>query len=190
MQDDLLDKLLIHLEKNELIPKGQYAIYHYSLEVSLSLISFWLMMAAFMLIFDSVWPTLLYLGIFCFFRSTIGGYHAQTHGRCLALSAVMYLLFIWSYTYLLKTWLLILSISIVASITVLLLAPVEHPNKPFSPIEQMRYRKQSCHRAVIFLLGQLLLATLDKYPNVAFCLAFGACQAAFSLLITYFQRKG
>lgn len=190
MLEKLLQKLTAQMIKNNIIPAQQRAVYHYSLEVALSLLSFWLMIIAFMLVFGSVWPTLLYLGVFFFFRSAIGGYHAKTHIRCLTLSAATYLTFIWSYTYLAKTWLAILLCSGLADITILLLAPVEHPNKPFSPSERMHYRKQSCYRIVLFLLFQITLAILKQPVTAAFCTAFGASQAALFMLIAYFQQIG
>ena len=185
----VVDWLMVYLSKHNLVPEEEREVYAYSLEVALSAAIFWLMMAALTLIFGQIGPTLIYLGVFFFLRSAIGGYHASTHLRCSVVSVVVYLGFIWCYTHLSEGTAWIVLLSGAAVLLIFCFAPVDHPNKPFSTAERAHYRQQSCGRAGVLILLQVLLL-VSGWTSMAFCVAFGAAQAAVFMFIAYLMQKG
>lgn len=140
--------------------------------------------------FDQVLPTVFYLGWFFLFRNVTGGYHARTHFRCVSLSVLFYLGFIGLYTQLsskvyFPLTLLLIGVSI---LLVLLFAPVDHPNKPFSLSEKQLYRHKSCQRLICFILFEAVVIFLG-WTNLAFSAALGAAQSAVFLFIAYYMGK-
>ena len=184
-----IDWLLAYLIKHKMVPEDEREIYAYSLEVALSAAIFWLMMAVLTLIFGRIGSTVIYLSVFFFLRGAIGGYHASTHLRCSAVSVVVYLGFIWCYAHLSEGTAWIVLLSGVAVLLIFCFAPVDHPNKPFSTAERAHYRLQSCKRAGLFLVLQAILLA-NGWTASAFCVAFGAAQAAVFMLIAYLTQKG
>lgn len=184
----LVEWIMAKMEKHNMIPEGEQDVYAYSLEVVLGSAMFWLMMILLTIAFGEVGATMIYLIVFFLFRSSIGGYHASTHLRCISISAIAYLIFIWCYNQFASQTILTLVFSILAIVIVFIFAPIDHPNKPFSRAEWQRYRKQSCYCILAFGAFQMIMFVCG-WEKFVFSAAFGAIQAAFFMLIAHFAQK-
>ena len=122
-------------------------------------------------------------------RSAIGGYHAQTHWRCLAISAGAYVVFMVCYRCFAEDVLWTLLLSGLAGGLIFAFSPVDHPNKPFSKTERLQYRQKSCYRTWIFGLFQIFMLLFGQI-TLTFCAAFGALQSAVFMFIAYSQNQG
>lgn len=139
MLEKLINWLMTKMETHDMIPDGEQEVYAYSLEIALGSAMFWSMMILLTITFGHIEATVIYLVVFFLFRSSIGGYHASTHLRCIAISAIAYLIFIWCYSQFASQTMLTVVLSALAITVVLIFAPVDHPNKPFSEAEWHRY---------------------------------------------------
>mgnify|MGYP003220694145 CR=1 FL=1 len=186
----LVERIIDYMIAHAVIPEEERESYAYSLEVVLGSCSFWLIMLCLVIAFDQILPTVFYLGWFFLFRSVTGGYHAHTHFRCITLSVLFYLGFIGLYTQLsskayFPLTLLLIGVTV---LLVLLFAPVDHSNKPFSLSEKQLYRRRSCQRLICFILFEAVVIFLG-WTSLAFSAALGAAQSAVFLLIAYYVRK-
>lgn len=92
-------------------------------------------------------------------RSYCGGYHAKTHLRCSAVSAIL-LILICTMMHLLNGWangIPALAAFLLSGILVFLYAPVESKNKPLDDAERSCYRKRG---RMVWLLEVLIVLLL------------------------------
>lgn len=139
---------------------------------------------------NTLWVTACYIGTFCLLRSVAGGYHASTHRQCYLLSVGAYLLFLLVRFYLPTQYVSVICCLLAAfSIVILLkLAPLEHPNNPFTPQSYRRFYK----RMLLFLaLFIIILPILLQYTlwQTAFASTWGCTQAAVSVAVAYYVSK-
>lgn len=120
-----------------------------------------------------LWYSVLYLLIFVGLRSFCGGYHAKTHLRCHICTIGAYLLFM-----LCNMWLspdnaiLLLGENLLASVPVVLFAPIPHANKPLTDA----VRKKNRIRSIVLYYSLTLLAFV-------LCLHYRQEGAAISLTL-------
>lgn len=119
---------------------------------------------------------------FFLIRATCGGYHSPSEWQCLLLSILMYLtnigiLFLYhgTYIYHLFFWM--------SATIILILGPVEHPNKPFYEGQKKELTRKS--RAVVALLALLYCLYFMLDLTVLKGLILGSFSASTSLLIAH-----
>ena len=85
--------------------------------------------------------TLIFLLVFIPLRSTVGGYHCETSGKCFILSMSVYLSIILTYklSSIIPTRTCVL-FCVIDFALILILSPVASPNKPLSLMERKKNR--------------------------------------------------
>jgi len=110
---------------------------------------------------------------FIVLRSNCGGYHAKTSLRCTILSAAVYATSILCIRFAPQAVSLALTVLFMAGGTasILKLAPVAHPNRPFTDEERDKFRGRARICAFLGLPACLLLLLLDV-GTIALALSF------------------
>lgn len=120
-----------------------------------------------------LWYSVLYLFIFVGLRSFCGGYHAKTHLHCHICTIGAYLLFLLCNMWLSpQNALLLLGENLLASVPVVLFAPIPHANKPLTEA----VRKKNRIRSIVLYYSLTLLAFV-------LCLHYRQEGAAISLTL-------
>lgn len=164
--------------------------YHFEFVISMGLvISVVLFMA---ILTHTLLASIVYLSVFFLFRSACGGYHATSYGRCFITSILCYTIFVILIKSIpdgLYTMEICMGVGILANLLILLLAPVAHPNKPFSDYEKIQYRVKSVVYLCLLDLGIIATLILAKpYAYLALAAVLGAVQSALAVTIVYIFR--
>ncbi len=181
---------------NELIADSKKDIYAYGFEMLISTFVYFVGFLVISLVTQTLVPSLCFWGGLFVVRKIAGGHHANNYLSCNLLSTANHLLFIFFvkllnfevyYNFIILTLLL-------ASATILLVAPVDHKNKPFIKNEYKRYKVLSGLYCIV--LGFVALLVSTKFVPVSkllFSFTFGTLSATVSLLcakfIRFFERK-
>lgn len=130
--------------RNEYIPAEELEAHRYGFEILLSTLCNIVLVLGLSVLFQSTPESCLYLIVFVLLRSVGGGYHAQNHKSCIAVFTVLYALF--SLVILkIDSSAVLAYIYVFAAITLavlLLVAPVESPNKPLSEKKRTRLKRR------------------------------------------------
>ncbi len=154
VSESLTDILFRHYN----IEASKRPIYVYGFELlistSASAISILLLSA----IFDFFPVAIVFLAVFMPLRSFVGGYHAETYGRCFVLTNIIYILVVCiAYSISLCKYPVVFAIIItllsVASATVIfVLAPVKNANHPLSDSRYQHNKKRARYLTLLFLI--------------------------------------
>jgi len=139
----------------------QREIYSYGMELQIYYIINTVLLLALGFLFGRFVEVALFLFLFGLMQSYGGGYHANTHGRCLAIMTCGVLLFLVLLP-LYQGNMLLQAISVLAGLaTVICLAPVAHKNHPLDPEKSKRMGKRAKLWALLMaaVWGLLLLLT-------------------------------
>lgn len=179
--------------KNGTISTEKKDVYAYGFEILISTIVYTgiFLMTAF--ITDTFLLSIVFWIGFYIVRTIAGGYHAKTYIACHLLFMCNHLLFI----IILKTRptefdsYIALGLFIVSAVTLILFAPVEHPNKPFIKTEKKRFRKLSCFYSIfVIIIGIIFLIINDiTFNQCVLGFAFGTFSAATALTIAKLKYK-
>lgn len=142
------------------------AIVRYGLELNImkTLISAAMLVTAFIL--KSAPAVIVFMLVYPLMRSCCGGFHARTRTACF-LSSMLVLAAVIAASKLIKNRpALFVSIGVFAAgaLLIVLLAPVEAPNKPFDDVERVVFRRRSLivTGAALIFCGALWLAGLYR----------------------------
>lgn len=178
--------------EKDVIKKEDIKIYAYGYEILFSEAINWIITIIISIATKSVLKTIVYMISFMQLRESIGGFHAKTHLGCIIISTVVYVLclFLWSYTPYEWHRVIIVSGLILHLILVLAIAPVEHPNKPFSEKEAVRFRKKGCILSLIYIDISLLLMMLpwNICSVYSYAVLLGLLSASVSMEIEYLRQ--
>ena len=172
-----------YLLSEKMIADDERDVYHYCIEVTLSILTYWLLILSCALAAGRLGESVVYVLAFMAMRLNVGGYHASTHFRCALLSLTAYLAFLFCLLYLPKAVIPLVCMASVAlgGAVVIAFAPMAHLNKPFSDKERQKYRQGS-----LLVTGTLALAVGMSlalgYQVLPLCLSFAILEAALSLL--------
>lgn len=187
--EQLANRIAVFFMQKKLITAEETPIYSYCFEAVLSMVVSWGSILAIALLSNTLWVTACYIGSFCLLRSVVGGYHASTHLRCYLLSVGAYLLFLLAQFYLPTQYVSVICYLLaVFSVAVLLkLAPLEHPNNPFTPQSYQQFHK----RMLLFLALFIIILPILQYTlwQTAFAITWGCTQAAVSVAVAYYFSK-
>ncbi len=155
-------------------------IYAYGMEILLSTIANGLIALLIAIITNTFIPSLLFLAVFVIMRKSAGGYHAKTHGGCMAILICVQIGFIGLIHCFNYDFIIVYSISamVISIISVFLCAPVEHPNKPINDEDKLRLRRKS----IIYIL---LISIINLL-----CLVLGFTQFALYISCGIFVSTG
>ena len=131
---------------------------------------------------------LLFMLVFIPMRSTAGGYHCETAGKCYVLSMTVYLAVILTYKYIsaipLYVCTLICAIDFAA---IIILSPVVSSNKPFTTKEKIKNRRISIVLSLIYII--VILVMLNCKSIYAFVIFESFTAAVVSIIAGYIKYQ-
>lgn len=187
-------KLAYFFVKKNVIQSEDEEIYAYGYEIMISETINWLITIIIAALTRSIAETVFYMLAFIRLRGAIGGFHAKSHIGCIVISTVVYVLclFIVHYTPMYIYRVLMIIGLLIHLGSVLAIAPVAHPNKPFvSEAERLKFRKKSCllsfiYGAVCIIFLILPIGVLKRY---GYCILLGMLSASISMIIEHIIQK-
>lgn len=190
MTEYISNKFTECLFKNGLIAANEREYYRYYTQVFLEkLIGFSLMliMAAYS---HLLLQTILFLLFFSNIRKYSGGFHARNFPECLALSMIVYFLYVkLLFPYLMHKPLLNICLLAGAFIIIISIGAVNHPNMHWDK-EEFIMCKNSARMVCVIEVGIIIALSLVgvSYSYVLF-MEFGLILSAVMLLIAKFIRQ-
>lgn len=175
-----------------IISEGERAVYRYGFEILFSTIVYTIIFIIISILCESIFPSLFFWIGFFMIRKLCGGYHAKTYLRCHLLFASNHLLFIALLNYMpFMSNPLFMSISLlVCAIIIFIFAPVDHPNKPFSKNEYIKFRLESRLYCIVIVSATVLIyLNLIHDKTLLFGYMFGTISATVSLLSAKIQKN-
>ena len=146
--------------ENKMIQAEDEPIYSYGMELLLSTVLNFILAVLIAFLTKSFIPCLINLVVFLSIRVNAGGYHADTHLGCMMTLAAVLLIFIIAEKNISFYIMKIVSpvMTILADTVIIVLPPVEHPNKPSDEDKQQRLKNKSIIWVIILsLLSGILL---------------------------------
>ena len=165
-------KISKSLLKSNAINQNELNVYAYGIQLLILGIVDWCITFLFMLLIGEIYLSIAYLSVFFILRKHCGGYHAETHIRCIVISNTVYVLSVLvsaNMQYENFTTLLLVG-EIINFIIIYKFSPVEHPNKHIEPIEMARHRKIGRIYNLVFGLVAigLVLGSINQYACAVF----------------------
>ncbi len=136
-------KISIALLKSNAINQDELNVYAYGIQLLIMSIFDWCITFLFMFLIGEIYLSVTYLLVFFLLRIHCGGYHAETHARCIIASNVVYVASVLISANMryenFAIWLFVGEI--INYIMIYIFSPAEHHNKPITPSELTRHRK-------------------------------------------------
>lgn len=183
----LTDKFI----KTGIIESSQRDVYQYGFEILLSHIAYIIVFFTLAVLTQTFVCSLLFGIAFFVIRSIAGGYHATTYSVCHLLSLLNQVLFVFLIVFLPREYHPVASVVaiLMSSGLLLLLAPIDHPNKPFIKTERKRFRRMCCVYAyVIPVIVTALALFATQLSTYILSFSLGIFSAAFALLSAKIQQ--
>lgn len=168
--------------RKKIISEDDAEIYSYSFEMLLASFANLVAIIGIAFFLNKIPETLIYLSVFFPLRIIAGGYHADTHFRCILILIVTYLLVLFLIAKIpvdVRVFAVLISIFI-SLITIFLLAPVEDINNPMTKEQEVKLKSKSRIVIVFYFITIAVLILLNSY--IALILAFGALSVGLSLV--------
>lgn len=167
------------LSKNMIIETEYEEVYAYGIEILLSTILNFIVALIIAIISHEFVACLINLTAFVTIRIYAGGYHADTHLRCMTILIGVLLIFIFVIKVISLKLMMILSpiLLIISAVIIFKYAPVEHPNKPLSDKKKLKLRR----KALISLSIWILFCICFSFIKIEF--TFYAVSGIFSLTV-------
>lgn len=158
-------------------------IYAYGAEILLSTVINCIIALIIALITDTFFPTMIFLTVFILIRRNAGGYHAKTHMGCTAILIFVQLFFSAVIIHMPNMVVPIFSyaVMLVSCISVYVLAPVEHPNKPLKNDEKVVLRKRSLMYVMVISVINIILI-FAKYEEISLYISYGLLVAVAAMI--------
>lgn len=160
----LIAQKIVHVEDRE--------IYEYGFELLLADLFNLCTILLIGKMLGQLWSTILYLLIFIALRSVCGGYHAKTHLHCHigTIGVYLFFLFLLNIQALTDRGGLLIGGDFIATITVVLFAPIQHQNKPLSEITRKRNRLIAIILFFLLILTAIVLDYFGRYESTVISL--------------------
>lgn len=168
-------------------------IYDYCFETTIVILLTYSLLLILSIIFNEFISTLIFILSFSSFRKVCGGYHATNYLKCGIMSLTSYLLLI----LIIKKSDVIFDFStitlVLGAITIILLAPVQDDNKPFTDKQYKRFKIISRTIAAVFIVIFIMIELCGKHNLLInkhyFSFCYGIDLIAISLLISKIERR-
>ena len=143
------------------------------------------------MVFGAVLESLCFFIGFFLCRKFSGGYHAATYTKCHILFIINQIAFLLLLNCINNNyyWLATIVAIIISIIIIFLIAPIDHPNKPFTTKEMIKFRKRSKYFAIVLVPAYILFYLIDKNNPFSFCFSIGVLSVSLSLLYAFFERR-
>lgn len=170
----ITEYIINNLKQNGVLESKDEAIIHFGLNGLLSTIFSFISIILIGLYCDCLMESIIFTISFFFLRIYAGGYHADTpikcYGTSLAISiTVFYIIHRLNLGTMILTFIFILS-----SITVLILSPLDTPNKPLDQEEYKFYKKKTYKIVGIYIILFILTLLIKQYS-----ISWSICMTTF-----------
>jgi len=173
----MLDKCGVRLAdvlcENHIIKEENKEIIVYGIDALLSTLINVVIVIGLGLLLGLFLPTVIFLVSFAVLRVFAGGYHAKTRIGCTAYFLIMYLtgMALYHYTPEMLVKPVAICVAVVACASVFILAPVEHPNRPYQGNEYQVFKNIS--RIIVSLQTLIVIAGIFfmGFENLAYCIS-------------------
>lgn len=186
------DKITDVLVYNKSIDSEDSDVCSYGLEILISALANLVMVLILGAIFGKFIQTIVFVICYCSIRQFSGGYHADTHGRCIFTFLCMYLATVVFITNIKSIDLrfMVMFITILNWLIIYRLVPVEHINNPLNEIEKNKNRRNA--RVIVSLVLVAILIGLYLYLVYEYILygAVALCWVSFMLILQIIKNKG
>lgn len=131
---------------------------------------------------------LFFMLVFIPLRSTAGGYHCETAGKCYLLSMAVYLAVIFTYDCVstIPSYVCIL-ICVIDFAAIIILSPVASPNKPFTVKEKIKNRRISIALSLIYITA--IIVMMNCKIVYAFVILESLTAAVVSMIAGFIKYK-
>jgi accessory gene regulator B len=147
------------LINNGMSNRDNVEYYIYGIEVFIEKITFYLIVLSLALYFRLFFPSILFLVFFIALRGRTGGYHAKHYINCLIGSTLLFLICCKVFApFLSNNTLIMYLLCAIASVIILIFAPVNHPNVNMDSEELSSYRIRA---RVVLGLELIFIITLS-----------------------------
>ena len=175
----------------ELIKSDEQEVYAYSVEVILSTAVTLLSIYILAFVVHSVLSSSFFLLGFFVSRGFCGGYHAKHHFTCYLTSMLNYGLFLFFQAAFhiteYKRWMLYIPLFI-SLLSVLIFAPMDHPNNPMTDLQKKKGRKRASIFIVSFVCAICICNHFIENKTVLTAIVFGVFSTGVSLIIAFLER--
>lgn len=130
----LSEKIASFFVCSKIIQNENKEVYEYGLQLLLSTVANGLIALTLAVVSGTLIQCIFYLTAFVVIRKSAGGFHAKTHWGCCCILAVVISVFIVIIKLVPHEFYTVMSIAsaVISFVTVLIFAPLEHPNKPLN----------------------------------------------------------
>lgn len=188
MMNKISKRIVERLLGKGIIIKSDYDIYLFGIEQLLSIILNLLTTILIGCLFGIVWQAILFVGAFMILRSYAGGYHALTPVRCYILTIVTIIVSLSAIKYFEIDMVVLISLLIMTSVVILVLAPVDTENKPIDEIEYIYYRKKTMIVWGVEVIIALLCVAVDFLEEMK-CIVCAQVVLSVVLLCERIRKK-
>jgi accessory gene regulator B len=178
------------LANRKIIEQTSHDVYTYGFELIISAAVNILLMAILSVVFRRYYDWLLFLAAFVPLRTAAGGYHASSHGKCLAVGTITFAVLLAVCRLQLNWTRISLVVAAMSLILILIFSPLEAPNKNLKVDQRRKNRLISIGIGTINLImagAALWIEGLAGILNIYFA---GVFAAALSMLAVKIQIAG
>ena len=170
---------------NKIIEAEDAEVYSYGMELLISTVLNFAVAIVIAVATKSILPCLVNLAAFLTLRVNAGGYHADTHLGCTMTLVSTLLIFIFAEKNISEVAMFFNSLMmlLLSNILIIMLSPVEHPNKPISEDMKRKLRDKSVKWAGIWTVFCIVFIVVD----VRFC--FYAASGVFTIAMAMIAEK-
>lgn len=170
------------------IKEEEREIYRYGIQQGLIIILNLITIMAIGALFRMLWQAIVFIIAFIPLRIYAGGYHAKTYIHCYVFSIIL-----------MSTMLLVMRcselsnltcglLSVISSLFIIILSPVEDSNKPLDARERQVYRKRIYWITILELFCAVLSWLLHCYSLLK-CMSFTLVVMCFILILGLIKNK-
>lgn len=121
-------------------------------------------------IFNMIWQSVVFIVAYSLLRAYAGGYHTSTQLRCYLFSVGMIISVLWGIKRVPWSGSICFIITMIASVIIFTLAPVEDRNKPLCQLEQEIFKKRT-NVILAILIGLVALLWLIGLKEISICIS-------------------
>lgn len=185
----LTDKLILTLISRNIIKEEDKEIYIYGFNQTLFMMLNFITILIIGLLFNMLMETMIFMITYIPIRIYAGGYHARTQVKCYIFSVFMLI----SALYIIKLQLIsnkltIILLSVISSIIILYLAPIEDINKPLDKKEIETYKKRTINNLIIILV-LLIISLIFKRIDISYYIYISLMYNLIMLIIGKVKNK-
>lgn len=190
MYNRLANKITFILISKGIIEENKHDIYAYGFEILVAYLFYILYFSLISIITCTAFTSLSFLLGFVVLRNFAGGYHAATYKMCHILFALNHVIYIFVQYYIPTDMYIpvFVTIVLISVLSIWLLAPVDHENRPFSDSEFVRFRKRSRAYTFAIIFATVVILLIPKLYDLGFGYLFGTLSATISLIIAKMKK--